>query len=241
MPPDDIAPESRKMDALTLIRDTFAPLPGKRILDIGCGPGALAKRLVEAGAAVTGIDPGEAALAKARAAVPAARFEAASGEALPFPDASFDGAVLLNALHHVPDPAAALAEAARVLAPGGALVVVEPLAAGSFFDALRPIEDETAVRAAAQDAIAAALDEGAFTCRRDVTVDRRESFASLDAFLARVSAVDPARADTIRARRPVVEAAFLEAAEREDDGGYGLVQPLRIHVLEPWTARARQP
>ena len=224
------------MDALTLIRDTFAPLPGKRILDIGCGPGMLARRLVDAGATVTGIDPGAAALAKARASVPEARFEAATGEALPFPDGSFDGAVMLNALHHVPDPAAALLEAARVLAPGGLLVVVEPLAAGSFFDALRPIEDETAVRAAAQDAIAAALSRGTLACRRDVTVERRESFASLDAFLARVSTVDPAREATIRTSRPRVEAAFLEAASRDADGRYGLVQPLRIHVLEPAAA-----
>lgn len=219
------------MDALTLIRETFAPLSRKRILDIGCGGGTLAKRLSEDGAAVTGIDPGDAALAQARAAVPEARFEAASGEALPFPDASFDGAVLLNALHHVPDPAAALVEAARVLVPGGSLVVVEPLAVGSFFDALQPIEDETAVRAAAQDAIAAALSGGTFACRRDVTVERRESFASLDAFLTRVCAVDPARAATVEARRPVVEAAFEAAAEREADGRYGLVQPLRIQVL----------
>ena len=84
------------MDALTLIRDTFAPLAGKRILDIGCGPGILAKRLTEDGASVTGVDPGEAALGKAREAVPAARFEAASAEALPFPDAHFDGAVMFN-------------------------------------------------------------------------------------------------------------------------------------------------
>jgi SAM-dependent methyltransferase len=221
------------MDALSLIRDTFAPLPGKRILDIGCGPGTLAKRLAEDGAAVTGVDPGEAALAKARAAVPAARFEAASGEALPFPDESFDGAVMLNALHHVPNPAGALSEAARVLVPGGVLVVVEPLAEGSFFEALRPIEDESAVRAGAQAAIAAALSHGTFVCRRDVTVVRRESFASLDAFLARVSTVDPAREATIRARRAIVEDAFLQAAERGADGSYGLVQPLRIHVLEP--------
>jgi SAM-dependent methyltransferase len=224
------------MDALTLIRDSFAPLSGKRVLDIGCGPGTLARRLVDAGATVTGIDPGEAALAKARSSVPEARFEAATGEALPFPDASFDGAVLLNALHHVPDPAIALAEAARVLVPGGRIVVVEPLATGSFFAALRPIEDETAVRAAAQDAIAAALSRDAFTCLQDVTIERRESFVSLDAFLARVSAVDPAREATIRAERPTVEAAFLRAAARGADGRYGLVQPLRIHVLEPAAA-----
>lgn len=219
------------MDALTLIRETFAPLPGKRILDIGCGTGTLAKRLNQDGAVVTGIDPGAAALEQARAAVPEARFEAATGEALPFPDGSFDGAVMLNALHHVPDPAAALVEAARVLGPGECLVVVEPLASGSFFEALQPIEDETAVRAAAQEAIAAALARGTLACRRDVTVERRESFADLDAFLKRVCAVDPARAATVEARRPVVEAAFAAAADREADGRYGLVQPLRIHVL----------
>ena len=221
------------MDALRLIRETFTPLAGKRILDIGCGTGTLAQRLAEDGAAVTGIDPGEAALAKARAAVPGARFEAASADALPFPAASFDGAVLFNALHHVPDPASALAEAIRILAPGSLLVVVEPLAEGSFFEALRPIEDETAIRAAAQAAIAESLARGAFACRRDLTVVRRESFAAHDAFLARVSAVDPAREQAIRARRSIVEAAFLDAAEREADGRYALVQPLRIHVLQP--------
>ncbi|MDP4023237.1 class I SAM-dependent methyltransferase [Methylobacterium sp. NEAU 140] len=221
------------MDALTLIRETFAPLPGRQILDIGCGPGALARALAAEGAAVTGVDPGEAALARARAAVPGARFEAASGEALPFPASHFDGAVLLNALHHVPDPAKALTEAARVLRPGCALVVVEPLAEGSFFDALRPIEDETEIRAAAQAAIAASVAAGAFACTRDVTLDRSETFPDAEAYFARVTAVDPARAETIRARRETVEAAFTAAAARGPDGGFTLVQPLRIHVLVP--------
>ncbi len=196
------------MDALTLIRETFAPLEAKAILDIGCGAGALSKALASEGAAVTGIDPGVEALAKARQAVPDARFEAASGEALPFADGSFDGAVMLNALHHVPDPAKALAEAARVLQTGCRLVVVEPLAEGTFFAALKPIEDETEIRAAAQAAIASAVGSGRFTCEREVTVTRRESFPDLDAFFARVTAVDPARADAIRDRRAIVEDAF---------------------------------
>ena len=221
------------MDALSLIRETFAPLAGKPILDIGCGPGALARALAADGAAVTGVDPGEAALARARAAVPGGRFEAASGEALPFPAARFRGAVMLNALHHIPDPARALAEAARVLRPGCPLIVVEPLASGSFFDALRPIEDETGIRAAAQAAIAAAVAGGAFACARDLTIERRERFAAIDAFLARVTSVDPARAAAIQARRETVEAAFSAAAEREADGRFALAQPLRIHVLMP--------
>lgn len=221
------------MDALTLIRETFSPLGGKAILDIGCGAGVLAKALAAEGAVVTGIDPGAEALAKARQAVPGARFEAASGEALPFMDASFDGAVMLNALHHVPDPGRALAEAGRVLRAGCRLVVVEPLAKGTFFEALRPIEDETDIRAAAQAAIAAAMVSGRYACERDVTVSRRESFPDLEAFLARVTAVDPARAGAIRDRRDIVEAAFAQAAEAGADGRYALVQPLRIHVLTP--------
>ena len=220
------------MDALTLIRETFAPLARKAILDIGCGAGHLSRALSADGAAVTGIDPGEAALAKARAAVPEARFEAASAQALPFPDGAFDGAVMLNSLHHVPDPAAALAEAARVLGPGARLVVVEPLAEGTFFDALKPVEDETDIRAAAQAAIAQAVAAGRYACERDVVVERRETFADGEAFFARISAVDPVRADVIRADRATAERAFLGAAERTAEG-YALVQPLRIHVLKP--------
>lgn len=221
------------MDALTLVRETFAPLAGKAMIDIGCGTGTLARALTEGGATVTGIDPGTDALAKARSLVPAARFEPASAEALPFPDGQFDGAVMLNSLHHVPDPEKALAEAARVLRPGCRLVVIEPLASGTFFDALKSIEDETEIRAAAQEAIAEAIAAGRFACERDLTLDRRETFADIEAFFARVTAVDPDRATAIRDRREVIEAAFSGAAVRGDDGRSALVQPLRVHVLKP--------
>lgn len=221
------------MDALTLIRDTFAPLAGKAILDIGCGGGALARPLAEAGAAVTGIDPGEEALAKARKLVPSARFEPASAEALPFPDRSFDGAVMLNSLHHVPAPDRALTEVARVLRTACRLVVVEPLASGTFFAALKPIEDETEIRAAAQAAIGQAIADGLFSCEREIVLDRSETFSDIEAFFARVTAVDPARAEAIRDRRAIVEAAYAGAAPAGPDGRVTLVQPLRVHVLVP--------
>lgn len=220
------------MDTLSLVLESFAPIEGRRILDIGCGPGVLAGALVARGAVVTGIDPGEAAIRDAAARVPGATFELASAEALPFEAARFDGAVVLNALHHVPDPGAALAEAARVVGPGRPVVVVEPLAAGSFFAALRPIEDETAIRAAAQGGIAAAIASGAFTCTREVTFERHETFPDLAAFLARVTRVDPARRAAIEADPAGIRAAFEGAAMRGEDG-YGLTQPLRAHVLIP--------
>jgi ubiquinone/menaquinone biosynthesis C-methylase UbiE len=58
------------------------------------------------------------------------------GERLPFAAAAFDLVLLFNSLHHVPvdRQGAALAEAARVLRPGGDLLVAEPLAEGPWFD-----------------------------------------------------------------------------------------------------------
>ena len=220
------------MESQSLILETFAPIAGRRIVDIGCGPGILAKTLAAEGAEVTGIDPGEPAIRSAASRVPAARFEQASAEALPFPDARFDGAVFLNALHHVPNPRRALEEAARVVGPGRPIVVVEPLAEGSFFAALKLIEDETVIRAAAQAAIAEVVASGAFACRRDVTFERHETFPDLPAFLARVTAVEPARAAVIRADEAGIAAAF-EAAATRGAAGYGLTQPLRAHVLVP--------
>ncbi|KAB1074627.1 class I SAM-dependent methyltransferase [Methylobacterium planeticum] len=226
------------MDTLSLILDTFEPLAGRRLLDIGCGSGTLAKALAARGATVTGIDPNPEAIAAAAAAVPAGRFEVAGANALPFPSASLDGAVFLNALHHVPDALAALWEAARVVRPGAAILVIEPLAEGSFFTALRPVEDETAVRHAAQAALAAAIASGQFACRRDLTFARRESFATLEHFLDRVLAVDPARADAVRRRRTEIGAIFSDVAERDAEGRFALTQPLRAQVLVVGPERA---
>ena len=219
------------MDALSVIVDAFEPIGDKRLLDVGCGHGALVKALTERGAQVTGIDPHPQAVAAAKTAVPNARIEAASAEALPFDEAAFDGVVCLNALHHTADPRKALDEMARVVVPGGRIVVVEPLAEGSFFAALRPIEDETQVRANAQEVIAAALASGAFACEREVVVERRERFENLDAFIARTVAVDPAREAAARAHRSSIEAAFAATPERDEAGRHVLVQPLRVHVL----------
>ncbi|MFK5598373.1 class I SAM-dependent methyltransferase [Methylobacterium sp. HMF5984] len=219
------------MDTLSLVLDAFSPIAGRRIVDIGCGPGAMSAALAGHGARVTGIDPGEAAVAAARRRAPDCAFEICSAEALPFSDGTFGGAVILNALHHVPDPRAALHEAARVVAPGGRIVVVEPLAEGSFFSALKPVEDETAIRAAAQAAIAAAIAAGAFLCLSDRRFVRREAFADRDAFLERVAAVDPARRAAIRDNASTIADAFAAAAETDAGGRHVLSQPLRAHVL----------
>jgi SAM-dependent methyltransferase len=92
---------------------------GTAVLDLACGPGVLAGSAAARGAAVCGLDFSAAMLAEARAMHPSAQFVYGDAETVPLPDASFDAVVSNFGLHHVPRPALALAEAWRVLRPGG--------------------------------------------------------------------------------------------------------------------------
>jgi ubiquinone/menaquinone biosynthesis C-methylase UbiE len=107
--------------------------PGDRVLDLGCGTGGLTlliKRLhpyVE----VVGLDPDPQALARARRkaarAGVALQLDQGFGDELPYPDASFDRVLSAFVLHHVPpdEKEPTLREVRRVLAPGGALHLVD--------------------------------------------------------------------------------------------------------------------
>ncbi len=101
---------------------------GGRVLEVGAGTGSQL-RWYPPGVAVTALEPSEAMTARARrrAARAAAPVEIVVGaaEALPFPAASFDAVVFSLAFCSVADPARALAEARRVLVPGGRLVMLE--------------------------------------------------------------------------------------------------------------------
>ena len=108
--------------------------PGESVLDVGCGTGSLAiaaKQRVGPEGEVCGIDPAPEMVARAcrkasRAGV-AARFETASVESLPFPDAAFDAVTGTLMLHHLPDDVRVrgIAEIARVLRPGGRFLAVD--------------------------------------------------------------------------------------------------------------------
>ncbi len=104
-------------------------LRGARMLDVGCGDGALACAAALRGAQVTGLDPDPAMLAAARSRAAlvgvAAKFVEGRMERLPFPDAAFDVATAITVLCFVSDAAGAVREMARVLRPGGCLVIGE--------------------------------------------------------------------------------------------------------------------
>ncbi len=120
----------------------LVPLAGQRIIELGCGAAPLARTLQtrHPDSRVSGLEVDERQHAKNLAAPqPGLAFIAAGAQAIPFPDASFDLALMLKSLHHVPMPllAQALGEAARVLRPGGHLYVSEPVYGGSFNEVIR--------------------------------------------------------------------------------------------------------
>ncbi|MFI5054713.1 MAG: class I SAM-dependent methyltransferase [Acidimicrobiia bacterium] len=94
---------------------------GQRVLDVGCGPGALTAELVArvGPAAVSAVDPSESFVAAARERHPAVGVQQASAEQLPFPDQAFDVSLAQLVVHFMLDPAAGVAEMVRVTRQGG--------------------------------------------------------------------------------------------------------------------------
>ena len=113
---------------LGLIRQ-HVPLEGRRILDVGCGIGTYVRRFREFSDDVYGIDV--AADRVRRGAVDLPNLMLAVGEALPFPAASFDVIVLNEVIEHVQNDRATMVEIARVLRPGGHVVLWDALAESS--------------------------------------------------------------------------------------------------------------
>ncbi|PKW25538.1 class I SAM-dependent methyltransferase [Phycicoccus duodecadis] len=98
---------------------------GARVLDAGCGTGRMARFLADRGCSVVGVDISPGMLAMARRHHPDLEVHEASLTDLPFADASFDGVLLWYSVIHLPDEdlARALAEVARVVRPGGHVLV----------------------------------------------------------------------------------------------------------------------
>jgi ubiquinone/menaquinone biosynthesis C-methylase UbiE len=97
---------------------------GQRVVDVGCGPGALTAELVGrvGDDAVNAVDPSEAFVAAARARHPGVDVQRATAEQLPFADGAFDAALAQLVVHFMTDPVAGLREMKRVTSSGGTVV-----------------------------------------------------------------------------------------------------------------------
>ena len=94
---------------------------GQRVLDVGCGPGALTAELVNrAGAdAVSAVEPSASFAAAVRKRLPGVDIRRSVAEELPFPDGGFDAAMAQLVVHFMADPVRGLREMGRVTRPGG--------------------------------------------------------------------------------------------------------------------------
>jgi SAM-dependent methyltransferase len=95
--------------------------PGSRLLDVGCGPGGLARALADVVGAenVSAVDPSEPFAATCRAQLPGADVRVAAAEELPFPDDSFDGAFAQLVVNFMSEAERGVGEMKRVVRPGG--------------------------------------------------------------------------------------------------------------------------
>jgi SAM-dependent methyltransferase len=110
------------------VRSLVEPVPGERVLDLGCAAGAISHDLSTLGCETVGVDAEPRAIAKAGELFPDLRFELADVAALPFEEASFDKAVAADLVEHLDDATfrAMLGESRRVLKPGGTLSIYTP-------------------------------------------------------------------------------------------------------------------
>jgi SAM-dependent methyltransferase len=219
-------------DELDLLAE-LVPLDGKDIIELGCGAAKLARDLLLRfpNSRVTGVEVDDRQHAKNIAAPQAGlRFVAGVAEDIPFADASFDLALMLKSLHHVPlvSMARALGEVARVLRPGGHLYVSEPVYAGPLNDVVRLFNDEGVVRTAAQAALDAALRSGAWKQVCDRRFEMPAHFADFADFEQRMMRQTYADHRIDDAKLAAVRAAFEPHVGR---AGAHFTRPMHVRLL----------
>jgi ubiquinone/menaquinone biosynthesis C-methylase UbiE len=209
-------------------------LKGRQVVDVGSGDGNFARFMARNGAHVTGIECGAVQLERAHAADKAAdeRYLEGVGQALPLPDASADVITFMNSLHHVPveEQGKALQEAARVLKDGGDLYIAEPLAEGPAFELMKPVHDETEVRAVAYSEIQRAGDYGFDAISEETYIEPRR-VPKFEALRDAMIAIDPERRQRVMAMEAEFKRSFEEHATHLPDGAWEMIQPMRVNHL----------
>lgn len=121
-----------------LLEERLSALAPKTALEVGCGEGRNCRMLRDFGCSVTGLDPVDALVDAARERDPSGRYETGFSESLPFENDSFDLVLCVMVLGNVNDLGAAITQMARVVKPGGHILIVENTSFASASLASRP-------------------------------------------------------------------------------------------------------
>ena len=216
---------------------------GARVLDAGCGSGVFAATAAAAGARVHGLDASEALIGIARRRVPDGEFAVGELEVLPYDDDAFDVVTGFNSFQYAARAERALAEAARVTAPGGRVVGVvwgreEDCEAAAYVAALGSFLPPPPPGARGPFALSAdcALEEllrgAGLTPIETVDVPAAWEYADeATAMRGMLSAGPAVRAIESAGEEPVATAALAAIAPyRSGDGGYRLENVFRCVV-----------
>ena len=165
---------------------------GLRVLDVGCGPGALTAELARrvGDDSVSAIDPSEPFVAAVRGRFPGVDVRQASAERIPFDDASFDAAFAQLVVHFMADPVAGLREMKRVTAVGGLVAASvwdhagerSPLAA--FWQAARELDpgvhDESDLAGAREGHLSELFEAAGLASVREATLEASARYSAFD-------------------------------------------------------------
>ncbi len=223
----------RVHDELELLQ-SLVDLPAHpHIIELGCGAAHLARKLLQhhPASTVTGLEVDARQMAK-NLARPQERLTFVQGgaQAIPFADQSFDLALMLKSLHHVPLPLLdqALAEVHRVLRPQGLLYVSEPVFAGALNEVMRLFHDEEVVRAAALRAVQQAVASGAWEQLAEVHFEVPVHYRDFAEFEQRMIGVTFVEHRLGAATLAAVRARF--EPHLGADGAH-FVRPMRVNLL----------
>ena len=204
---------------------------GQRVLDVGCGPGALTAELVRraGAAAVSAVEPSASFATAVRDRLPGVDVRQSAAEQLPFPDGTFDAALAQLVVHFMTDPVRGLREMARVTRPGGTVAACVwdhagdrgPLA--TFWAAVRATDpvapDESGLAGARDGHLAALFTEAGLARPQAGTISVTTRYASFaDWWEPFTLGVGPA-GDYVASLSPPRQAALREHCRRQLPAG----------------------
>lgn len=215
------------------VMEELLSIHGANVIDVGCGDGWLVRSLTRRGAHATGIEvsPKHLAYAQSLPAVGDEHYMQGIAEDLPIASRSVDIVIFFNSLHHVDQPGLlkALREAARVLKPGGVLFVSEPLPSGPYFETMKPVHDETAVRNRAQEALRYGPEFGLLLEKTFVYTDQVK-MKDFRAFHDRLTMINPHVRERFDEKEEQLQQLF-ESHGRQTEDGWQFDQPMRVHLM----------